>query len=97
MKHARFAASAALLALALSQPACSTATASSKDLMPDNYAETGMLNPVVVTADRRDSVVDEVVVTALRVEVEETTVRLVLPGQPEIEISDLSPSADPVN
>ena len=97
MKHARLAACAALLPLLLSQPACSTATAGSKDLVPDNYAETGMLNPVVVTADRPDSMVGEVVVTALRLQVEETTVRLVLTGPLKIEISDFSPSLDPVN
>jgi hypothetical protein len=97
MKRICLTAGTALVALMLVQSACSTATAGSNDLVPDNYAETGMLNPVVVTADRPDSVVEEVVVTALRVEVEETTVRLVLPGQLETEISDLSPGADPVN
>jgi len=97
MKRICLTAGTAMIALMMLQPACSTATAGSKDLMPDDYAETGMLNPVVVTADRPDSVVDEVVVTALRVEVEEATVRLVLPGQLKIEISDFSPNADPVN
>jgi hypothetical protein len=88
-----------LLVLVLGLGACSTAAGSSSDLISDSYEQTGMLNPVEVVAERPDFMLDEVIVTApaVRLVVEGTTVRLILPGNMQIEVSDFSPSADIVN
>ena len=58
-----------------------------------------MLNPVVVVGKRPDFVLNGVAVTApaLRLEVEGTTVRLVVPELVRIEVSFFRPSADSVN
>jgi hypothetical protein len=99
MNRMSFAAGAALLALMLLHPACSTATGGSDSLTQGSYAETGVLDVVEVLGQRPDFAVDEVVATAegpgLRIE--EVVVRAVRHVPFKADLSDISPSADLVN
>jgi hypothetical protein len=83
----------ALLALVLGTGACSVVAGSKCDLISGSYMETGMLNPVVAVGERPESVPQGVVVTApaLRLEINETAFRLVVPWLVDIEVSDLGP------
>ena len=94
MNRSSFIMCSALLVLVLGPGACSTAGSSNSDLIADSHAETGVSSPVVVVRERPGVVPGRVVVAtpALRLEVEETTVRLVVPGLVEIEISGFGPS-----
>ncbi len=89
----------ALLALVFGPGACSTAGGSNGTLISDSYAETGMLNPVVVVGERSGFVLSDVAVTApvLRLEIEGTAARLIVPGLVRIEFSFFRPSADSAN
>ena len=82
-----------LLLFVLGTGVCSVVVGSKADPTHAGCAETGMLTPVVAVGEGTDHGHHEVVVTApaLRLEVGEAAVRLVVPWLVDIEVADASP------